>query len=163
MNKLYTILAVGALALGATFATAQAGAAAGNKQGEQRGQGQRGGQDQQQDRAQMRARMEKVNQQIFAKLGLTRQQQTQIEALDKRTQKEIADLRKAASEAGDRRAAMEKVRAVQSKRTEGLKRILTPAQFKKMEQLRKEATEQLRKEQGGQRPPPTRGQGGGSL
>ncbi|CAN5373629.1 hypothetical protein BH11ARM2_BH11ARM2_20070 [soil metagenome] len=91
--------------------------------------------------------MAKVNTEIMKQLKLTPVQQKKVDAL----QKASMDKMKAAFQAskGDRSAMRDKMMAMRKDHDKALMAILTPAQAKKYQALRKAAMEKMRKEWGG--------------
>jgi Spy/CpxP family protein refolding chaperone len=98
--------------------------------------------------------MMRGNQQLMAQLNLTADQQKKVKALNDKTQAEFRKLRESNA---SREQTRPKMMALFQKQQEGLKKILTAAQWKKFETLREAEMKKMR--QGGQRGRPS-GPGG---
>lgn len=142
MNKLFlnAIVTVAALTVSAACLAQGAGPKGGPPRfGGQGGPGQRGGGPMQ--------RLGKVNHEILAKLNLNGTQKRQVKVLDDHTTSKVkALMQKARAAKGDRSQFRGQFRDIQKGYTEGLKGILTPAQFKKYQALRKAAMDKFRAE-----------------
>jgi Spy/CpxP family protein refolding chaperone len=104
------------------------------------------------------ARAKKMNDEIMAKLHLTKAQEKKIQALTKRTMSQQKAVLAEGRKGGDQHGLRSRFMAINKQRQDGLKKILTVDQFKKYEALRKEAMEKVRaqfRKQGG----PQRGAG----
>ena len=153
MKKLtLSILVVGAAIGLATESLAQQPGPKGGQGGGQFGRPGQGGQR----RVGGMRRLQEVNKKIFAQLGLNADQKKKIEALDKKSAAKMQDLMKDFKPGGDMSGMRDKFRAVREDYNKGLKSILTPAQLKKYEELRKAEMQKMRQQFGG-----GRGFGGG--
>ncbi|HMS54134.1 MAG TPA: hypothetical protein PKA27_01915 [Fimbriimonadaceae bacterium] len=85
-----------------------------------------------------------MNEEMMAKLGLSADQKKKIEALNKKTQDQMKAVFEGSK--GDREKAREKMRPIMENQRNEMKKILTPAQQAKLEQLRKEMIEKFRKD-----------------
>lgn len=130
MNKLIlsALIAVLSLGLGQVSHAQDAGPKKGK--GAQAGKGMPGG------------RMAKMNQEIFQKLNLTKDQEAKMKELGKKQQEAMKSAFEAAG--GDREKMMASMRELRPKMEADMKKILTDAQFKKYETLRKEMREKMR-------------------
>ena len=153
MRKILNLFIIGVMASGliATSAAQGAGPAGGapgaGHEGRAPGKGPGGG---------MRM-MGKMSDEILAKLNLTKEQKAKIEALKKKNQAKMDELRKGFQQGGkgtpgndgDRKAGMEKMRAAMKAQHEDLMKILTPAQQAQFEKEVKAMREKMMKERGG--------------
>jgi hypothetical protein len=99
--------------------------------------------------------MAKMNAEILAKLNLTDDQKTKIKAHQDEMETKVKDLRKSAKSGTDeeKKAAREKVKALQKENQEFLKQTLTKDQMKEFAKLRREAMKAQREKKGGKTPP----------
>ena len=144
MSKIWTAFGIGVALMGlATSSFAQAagpkGGATGLDQGVGKGQGQR-----------LQA-LAKVNKEILAKLDLSKQQQRQVEAHQKKSQAAMQALREKAQGLKDRKGLVEELQKIQKESRDGMLKILTAEQQAKYKELLQAAIEKLRKDGGGVR------------
>lgn len=138
MKKWMTLVTVGVLAMGLTTSVfAQAAGPKGGAPGQ--GQGQKQGAGALKDRA---AAMQKVHQEILAKLNLSAQQKSQLEALQKKEKAAMEALREKAK-AGDREALRAEMQKIRKDAQEGLKAILNEQQQQQYQELLKAAREKM--------------------
>lgn len=97
-----------------------------------------------------REAMQKARNEVLDTLKLSKEQKKKIEALDKKTEDAMKAIMKDAG--SDREKARGKFRSVMESQREGMKKILTAAQYEKFEAAMKKKTEEMRK-RGGQRGP----------
>lgn len=137
MNK-FTIFALGLVASFALLAPIAEAQTAGPK-GKQAGGQRQGGMQ----------RMAKIEENIFKQLSLTNEQKPRIEAAQKKRNDEM---RAVMTGGGDRTQMRPKMRGITENYNKELQKILTPAQWKKYQELRKAEMEKIRKEMGNRRP-----------
>ncbi len=99
-----------------------------------------------------RGGMMKAQEEMLAKLNLTDAQKSAVKALNAKTAEALKGLQ--SKPEGQRREAMQ---GVMKAHQDGLKKILTPAQWEQLQKMRKEMAEKRKKEGGNKRP----GGGGG--
>ena len=136
MKKICMMFTVGVLAMGLT--TSVFAQAAGPKGGAP-GQGQKQGQGAMKDRA---AAMQKLHQEILAKLNLSAQQKTLMEALQKKEKAAMEALREKAK-TGDREALRGEMQKIRKDGQEGLKAILNEKQIQQYQELMKAARDKM--------------------
>lgn len=136
MKKIYSLLAIGGLALSlSAISFGQDAGPQGGQLGAQKRQGGRmhgGGKH-----------MAKLQAEVLAKLNLTADQKAKIEALNKNTQTEVKTI-VTEGQGGDRQEIGKKIREVQKNHRESLNKILTPAQQAKFKELMMAKMKELR-------------------
>lgn len=147
MKKIALTLIVMGAAIGlASESFAQAAGPRGGQGGP--GQGGPGGPGGGQRRGGGMRRMQEVQAKILTQLKVTPAQKTKIDALNKKTQAKMQDLRKDFKPGGDMSGIREKFRGLQEEHKKGLKGILTAEQFKKFETMQKAEMAKLRQQRG---------------
>ncbi len=111
------------------------------KGGVKPGQGRSGGGGQ--GGAQMRGRMQQIETRVLGKMNLTAKQKADYKALNEKTQK---DMQKLMSGTGTREQKMDKARAIQKSRQDGMNKIFTKAQQDQFRKLMAEEMKKLREE-----------------
>lgn len=125
MKKTLTLLCIAAISM-SLVATAGA-QAAGPKEGQKPAFGSE----------KRQAASKKMRAEILAKLGLSAEQKTKVEALDKKFEAEARTIIAAAK--GDRKAAQEKLTELRKSHQQEMAKILTPDQQRKLMELRRES------------------------
>ena len=85
-----------------------------------------------------RKEMAKLNEEILAKLDLTDEQKSKLEAHKTENEGKMKALRKEAK-SGDKEATKEKMKALRKENQAFMKNLLTKEQMRKMQKLRREA------------------------
>ena len=98
-----------------------------------------------------RKEMQKLNEEILAKLDLTDEQKSKLDAHQKEIAGKMKDLRKEAK-GGDKEAVKEKMKAFRKENQSFMKNLLTKDQMRKMQKLRREAMQNQEKKDGASKP-----------
>lgn len=91
-------------------------------------------------------RMKKMNDEIFAKLKLTKDQKTKVKALQDKTIAQTKKLMEGGQKGGNMQGNRSKFMEIQKGYNDGLAKILSKDQMKKYTELRKAAREKMRAE-----------------
>lgn len=150
MKRVITILMAAVLAGSMSIAVAQT---AGPGKGKGGGAGVQGGQRGPSGQGGGRARMQEMQKKIFDQLGLSAAQKTKIDALNKKYMADMEAMRGKQGQGGQPGANREKFQAMRKAHDESIKKVLTAAQLKKYEELRKKQMEEFRKQFGQGRGP----------
>lgn len=147
MKKIWiTMIAIVAAASLTTGALAQGAGPKNGAPGVGQGKGQGKGQPGQGERR-MGGGMRKMQEEIIAKLNLSKEQKAKVEALRKKQQAEFEKIRQ-----GGERPDREKMKAMMEKNNKDFMAILTPQQQAQYKKLMEEARAKWQKENGGRQP-----------